>query len=81
MRQRALTQRRCLVDPSNSPEPRRPLLRGIRAAGRYTGFGERFMRRYREKGIRYVKVGGRVFFDPDHLDAFIEAHTFEGDDA
>lgn len=53
---------------------RRPLL-DTRAAGSYTGLGERYIRRLRsERRIPCVRIGGRVLFDPDDLDRLIEAH-------
>jgi excisionase family DNA binding protein len=52
----------------------RPLL-DTRAAGRYTGLGERYIRRLRaERRIDCVRIGGRVLFDPDDLDRLIEQH-------
>lgn len=52
----------------------RPLLTA-RMAGTYTGLGERYIRRLRaERRIPCVRIGGRVLFDPDDLDRFIEHH-------
>ena len=56
------------------PEERRPLL-DTREAGSYTGLGERYIRRLRsDRRIPCVRIGGRVMFDPDDLDALIDAH-------
>lgn len=56
------------------PLPRRPLLT-VRMAGTYTGLGERYIRRLRaERRIPCVRIGGRLLFDPDDLDRFIESH-------
>ena len=53
---------------------RRPLL-DIRAAGTYTGLGERYMRRLRaDRTVPCVRIGGRLLFDPDDLDELIERH-------
>ncbi len=53
---------------------RRPLL-DSRAAGTYTGLGERYIRRLRaERRITCVRIGGRVLFDPDDLDELIDRH-------
>lgn len=53
---------------------RRPLL-DARAAGRYTGLGERYIRRLRsERRIPCVRIGGRVLFDPHDLDELINRH-------
>lgn len=54
--------------------PQRPLLT-VRMAGTYTGLGERYIRRLRaERRIPCVCIGGRLLFDPDDLDRFIESH-------
>lgn len=54
--------------------PRRPLLT-VAMAGAYTGLGERYIRRLRaERRIPCVRIGGRLLFDPDDLDRFIESH-------
>lgn len=54
--------------------PRRPLLT-VSMAGTYTGLGERYIRRLRaERRIPCVRIGGRILFDPDDLDTFIESH-------
>jgi excisionase family DNA binding protein len=58
----------------------RPLIRGLKSAGEYTGLGERFMRRYREHGIPYVRIGRLLCFDPDALDEWIDRHSV-GDEA
>lgn len=53
---------------------RRPLL-DTRAAGTYTGLGERYIRRLRsERRVACVRIGGRVLFDPDDLDHLIDQH-------
>ncbi|MDE3204520.1 MAG: helix-turn-helix domain-containing protein [Acidobacteriota bacterium] len=53
---------------------RRPLLT-VPMAGAYTGLGERYIRRLRaERRIPCVRIGGRIMFDPDDLDALIEHH-------
>ncbi len=44
-------------------------------AARYLGTTERHVRRlWQERRIAAVKIGSRVRFDPQDLDAFIEAH-------
>jgi excisionase family DNA binding protein len=44
-------------------------------AGAYNGLGERYIRRLRaERRIPCVRIGGRIMFDPDDLDALIEHH-------
>jgi len=58
---------------------RRPLL-DYAGAAEYLGFTEKFMRRLvAEKRISYVKPNssrtGRVYFDPDTLDAWVESNT------
>lgn len=53
---------------------RRPLLT-VPMAGAYTGLGERYIRRLRaERRIPCFRIGGRIMFDPDDLDVFIEQH-------
>jgi excisionase family DNA binding protein len=64
------------VNARNQDEllPWRPLLT-VRMAGTYTGLGERYIRRLRaERRIPCVRIGGRLLFDPDDLDRFIESH-------
>ncbi len=57
-----------------SAETRRPLL-DTRAAGVYTGLGERYLRRLRsDRVVPCVRIGGRLMFDPDDLDALIDRH-------
>ena len=56
-------------------DPRRRPLLDIRAAGTYTGLGERYMRRLRaDRSVPCVRIGGRLLFDPDDLDELIERH-------
>lgn len=53
---------------------RRPLL-DTKDAGSYTGLGERYIRRLRsERKISCIRIGGRLLFDPNDLDALIERH-------
>ena len=53
---------------------RRPLL-DIRAAGAYTGLGERYIRRLRaDRSVPCIRIGGWLLFDPDDLDELIERH-------
>ncbi|RZU33415.1 helix-turn-helix domain-containing protein [Blastococcus saxobsidens] len=62
------------------PHQRRlsPVLMDCKAAGEYTGFGERYMRRLVfEKRIAYVKVGHMVRFERATLDKFIEDHRVD----
>jgi excisionase family DNA binding protein len=55
-----------------------PVLMDCKAAGEYTGFGERYMRRLVfEKRIAYVKVGHMVRFERATLDKFIEDHRVD----
>jgi hypothetical protein len=61
-------------DPGDVAPARRPLL-DTRAAGAYTGLGERFIRRLRaDRRVPCVRIGGRLMFDPDDLDVLIDLH-------
>jgi excisionase family DNA binding protein len=57
----------------------RPLL-DFEGAAKYLGFTERYTRRLvAEKRLPHIKTAsgrtGRVYFDPDRLDEWIEAHS------
>jgi excisionase family DNA binding protein len=60
-------------------EARRPLL-DYAGAATYTGLREKYLRRMvAERRIPFVKMTpsktGRVYFDPDKLDEWVEANT------
>jgi excisionase family DNA binding protein len=64
-------------------QTRRPLL-DYAGAAEYLGFDERYMRRLvGEKRIPHVKTRasktGRVYFDPEKLDAWVESNTIPAD--
>jgi excisionase family DNA binding protein len=51
----------------------RPLL-GVEEAANYLGVSTRYVRRLRsERRIPAIKLGAKVRFDPDDLDALVEA--------
>ena len=57
---------------------RRPL--DIREAAEYLGTTERHMRRLRDRReVPGFKVGGKVRFDPDKLDAYLTARANDDD--
>ena len=64
--------RRAVQDAVERAVGRRPPLDTEAAA--YCGITERHMRRLRaERRVAAIKLGGRVLYDPDDLDALLEA--------
>jgi len=56
------------------PARTRPLME-IDEAAQYLGVSVRHVRRLvAEKRIPYIKWGGRLHFDPDELDAWVDEH-------
>lgn len=54
----------------------------IDAAGRYIGRTKRTMRQLvAQRRITYYKVGGRLLFDLDDLDRFLDAHRVDPEPA
>ena len=58
------------VQKTNRPKLRTP------AAAEYTGFAESTLEKLRVSGggCPYIRVGRVVVYDPDDLDAWLEAH-------
>ena len=69
--------------PKESSRSGRPLL-DFSGAAEYLGFTERYTRRLvAEKRLPHIKTSssrtGRVYFDPDKLDEWIESHSIPAD--
>lgn len=60
------------ANPPPRPERRAPL--DVDGTAAYLGTTPRHVRRLRsERRLAAIKLGGRVLFDPDDLDALLEA--------
>jgi hypothetical protein len=62
--------------PDEQTSPR--LIRGLKAAGAYTGLGARYLRRHLDEIPRFV-FGRVIAFAPEDLDSWMDAHRRDGD--